>query len=307
MGIKGLFMLELPKSKSGKKVDSVGEVIDLKDMKGMTLAIDASGMIYSTILALKYVKGMTDSDGNITSHINTIFFKVLLFKRMGIKQIWVFDSPNSSNLKKMHELQKRAERKKKAKTEKGQFTMTSEHANDVKKLLRYMGISYIQAPDGIEAEHYAAKLTEGPEESRFCDYVLSADSDVLLFGGNMLRIQKINGKTGYKIYERKKVLKALGLNQSQFRKLALTLGTDFAPKVPGIGPKRAIQAVLDDKIKLNKIQKKALKLIKAEVPMKQKDFRLHKFNRTKLINWLVSKGFDEARITKSIDQAFKKK
>jgi 5'-3' exonuclease len=75
------------------------------------------------------------------------------------------------------------------------------------------------------------------------NYVFSKDSDVLMFGGDLLRLSKTkdnNRKKCYKIFKHKKILKHLDLDHEGFVLLCLSLGTDFNNGIKGLGPKKAL-------------------------------------------------------------------
>lgn len=63
-----------------------------KDLANLTIAIDVSNEVYRSILAMKSIKTLTDSDGNTTSHINTMLCNALNYKKYNITPIYVFDN-----------------------------------------------------------------------------------------------------------------------------------------------------------------------------------------------------------------------
>jgi hypothetical protein len=79
MGIKGFSKTFDPK------------IITPKNLKGLTLAIDASVLLYKASLGGPSVKTLTDESGNPTLHIAVIMAKALNFEKVGAGQIWVFD------------------------------------------------------------------------------------------------------------------------------------------------------------------------------------------------------------------------
>lgn len=64
--------------------------VNFSDMKGETIAIDASFELYRSCLAGQFGT-MTDSKGSPTMYINTLLCQILELKKNNIGQIWVFD------------------------------------------------------------------------------------------------------------------------------------------------------------------------------------------------------------------------
>lgn len=291
----------------GKKISDLGEDVKLENLNGLRIAVDASTMIYQALLALQFVSSLTDSSGKPTGHINTIFNKVLMLKKAGIEQVWVFDSPEPSELKKQ-ELADRAKRRENAKDDKQAFKMTGEHVKDIKDLLEAMGVLYIVAPPGIEAEQYGALMTQGDDP--FCNYVMSGDSDVLLFGGNLLRPMTQKSATGkskktvYATYNIKKILTEFDITREQLVTMGVVLGSDFAPKTPRIGPTSVHTALKKNKLVLTPEQQLAHDYFMSSLEEASAAIHKSKYDREKLIALLVKRGFKEDRITKLIDAAY---
>ena len=65
-------------------------VIKQKDLKDLTGALDASVILYQSCLGMQSVKGLTDSSGTPTLHINVIIARVLNFIKGSVGQVWVF-------------------------------------------------------------------------------------------------------------------------------------------------------------------------------------------------------------------------
>lgn len=105
MGIKGF-------SKTFEPRD-----IKQKELKDLVGAIDASVILYQSCLGMSSVKGLTDSSGTPTLHINVIIARVLNFIKDSIGQVWVFDYHEHGYISpdKEIELEKRRKRKADAK------------------------------------------------------------------------------------------------------------------------------------------------------------------------------------------------
>src|ERR1700678_966745 len=151
MGIHGFFQIKILNKESTFKnhlISQIGETVSLKKFKGKRLCNDASLMIYQSILALEKVQKLTDADGNMTGHIKIIFDKIIQQKQAGIIQIWIFDSPIANSIKKLETI------KRNSRKEKGEYKLNEQHVHDIQFLLNKLGIMYIVAPSGIEAEQY---------------------------------------------------------------------------------------------------------------------------------------------------------
>lgn len=312
MGITGLFETKY-KNASGEqvKLSSVGFEVALQSLKGRRVCIDTSYFIYNSMLAMKAINTLTDKEGNPTSHISVIMYKAMAFQEAGIDQIWIFDNPEHNKYKqKAREI--RSAKKKKASDEKHSFTMTAQHVNDIKDLLTYLGIMYIEAPKDVEAEQYGAKLTIGNEQERFCDYMISADTDVLIFGGNMLVPPKKataggvkNMKfTGYSIAS---VLEALDIDREQLAKMAVALGCDFAAKVVGVGPAKVVDRVKAESINFTEEQLEIVQYFLADIEVGGGDLIAPAPDPIKLVEFLKLKGFNVDKFKKRLFAAFELK
>lgn len=323
MGITNFTKCKIHNSKSPYDGQTVQDVFVKKTMKELSetrIGIDASYQIYNSILAMEHVTALSDKEGNTTIHINTIFNKVCKFKENDIEMIWLFDSPESHELKQKYALKSRAEKRDTATKaeisdhDKGKrtFRMTSQHVNDIKELLFLMGVICIEAPKGLEAEQLGAFLTKEPNP--IIKYVLSGDMDVLVFGGNLLRIYKTSTATGLSKKETMDTLlyndliDATGLTHTQLATAAVALGCDFADKVDRIGPAKALDPS-KLKMELNEDQKAAVSIFTEDITTKAKASTLIKgqYNKEKLIEFLIKRNFDKERITKRITEIYEPK
>ena len=116
-----------------------------------------------------------------------------------------------------------------------------------KRLLRLMGIPYIEAPS--EGEAQIAHMVM----QRSAQYAVSQDYDTLLFGTPVLvRNMTISGKR--KLHGRlitvspekilaDRVFSGLSISRRDLIRIGILVGTDFNDGVPGIGPKLGLRAV----------------------------------------------------------------
>ena len=241
--------------------------IDLSSLVGKSIAIDAYNALYQFLAIIRQPDGtpLKDRSGRITSHLSGLLYRTSNLVEMGIKVVYVFDGVPPT-LKEV-EIKRRARVKEEAivKYEKALQEGRTEEArtyaqmtsrlkdymnDDAKRLLRLLGIPWIQAPS--EGEAQAAYLTKKGDT----DYCASQDYDSLLFGApQLLRNVTISGrrklprKNVYvevvpEIVELNKVLNDLGITHEQLVDIGILVGTDFNPEgVKGIGPKTALELI----------------------------------------------------------------
>lgn len=309
MGIKQFFKIKILNEDSEfneKVIGQIGEEVPLKKFKGKRLCNDASLMIYQSILALESIQSLTDSEGKTTVHVNTIFNKIIQQAQAGIKQVWVFDSPIPNPMKR-REMLKRAEKRDKTSDEKVSYKLNEEHVKDIQFLLENLGIMYITAPPEVEAEQYGAYLTSGPIDERYCQYMISGDSDVLFFGGNLLRISSTKSATGktkktvYQVFELDEILNETNLTYNQFLKMGVSLGSDWNEKAPGIGPATAMKKYKN--IYLTPTMEEAIDYFKSDISDKvgKAEIVEGKYNRQKILDFLEAKSFKKDRVEKRLD------
>lgn len=241
--------------------------IELEDLSGKTVAIDAFNTLYQF---LSIIRGMTgellrDNKGRVTSHLSGLFYRNMNLLEAGMKLIYVFDGvpPKLKSL----EIQRRREVKVvagemyKEALEKKDFESAKKFASatayldnqmveESKKLLDLMGIPWVQAPS--EGEATAAYLTVAGK----ADFAGSQDYDSLLFGATRLvRNLTISGKR--KLPNRNtrvdvipetvylsEVLGKNGITREQLIDIGILLGTDFNPDgFEGIGPATALKLI----------------------------------------------------------------
>ena len=174
----------------------------IKDYTGRKLAIDASMAIYQFLVAVRSgsdgggpSQQLTNEAGEVTSHLQGLWYRTLKFLEAGIKPVYVFDGKPPTL--KGGELAKRKAMKEKAiadlaaATEAGNeedierfskrtVRMTPEYVEDCKKLLRLMGMPVIEAP--CEAEAQCAALAKSGKVYA----AVSEDMDTLTFGAPRL-------------------------------------------------------------------------------------------------------------------------
>lgn len=254
MGILGLSKLLYDKSPGAIKEQ------ELKNYFGRRIAIDASMSIYQFIIAMKGFQDgqgveLTNGAGEVTSHLNGLFARTLRMVDEGIRPIYVFDGTPPELKKgelenrrsKATEAAKEFERAKEEgddelmeKMSKRTVRVSREQIEECKKLLDLMGIPVVQAPS--EAEAQCAELVKKGKAWA----VGTEDMDALTFGSSIL-LRHLNFSEAKKRpiaeFHYKEVLQATNLTEHQFVDLCILLGCDYVPKIPGIGPQKAWEAI----------------------------------------------------------------
>lgn len=116
--------------------------------------------------------------------------------------------------------------------------MTPQHNEECKRLLRLMGVPYVDAP--CEAEAQCAALAR----AGLVWAAGSEDMDTLTFRAPvLLRHLTFSEAKKMPILEihLDAALEGLGLTYEAFTDLCILLGCDYLPSIRGIGPKRAVE------------------------------------------------------------------
>lgn len=253
MGIKGLvpFIQEVaPKA--------VKQMIDMKSYTGRTLAIDASMCLYQFLIAIRTgdgeaYGGLTNEDGETTSHVVGFLSRTLKILEAGIKPVYVFDGkpPELKGNEVTARREKRAEAERqmaeakeagddeaykqaKDRTVRG----TKKQNEDIKKLLTLMGIPVVEAP--CEAEATCARLCH----DGFVYASATEDADCLTFGSKRL-IRNLfatdHKKRPILEVDLETALKILDVDMERFIEFCILCGCDYTDTIRGIGNKTAFK------------------------------------------------------------------
>ena len=93
------------------------EEIELEDLSGKKIAIDALNTIYQFLSIVRQPDGtpLMDSKGNVTSHLSGLFYRTLKMMELGIVPCYVFDGKpphlKTETLEKRHEIREQAKEK----------------------------------------------------------------------------------------------------------------------------------------------------------------------------------------------------
>ncbi len=251
--------------------------VDLEDLAGKTIAVDAFNAMYQFLAKIRQPDGtpLMTSWGEITSVHSGVFYRTANLLEKGIIPVYVFDGekPEFKMETVMERLKVREEAERKwlesleagdleeaRKYAQAALNLTDEMVEDAKKILELMGVPVVQAPS--EGEAQAAYMCKRGDVWA----VGSQDYDSLMFGSPRLvrnltitGKRKLPGKPVYvevrpEIIELNQVLKELGITREQLVVLGILVGTDYNPGgVKGIGPKRALEIVKkyrDDPLKV---------------------------------------------------------
>ncbi|MDR2967212.1 MAG: flap endonuclease-1 [Methanobacteriaceae archaeon] len=230
------------------------EKINLKDLDGKIIAIDAANTLYQFLSSIRQKDGtpLMDSKGNVTSHLSGILYRTSFIVEKGVKPIYVFDGKPSKlkdgTIKERRIIREEAEKRWKKALEEGDEETARKYAtrssrmspyiiDSSKKLLDIMGIPYVQSFG--EGEAQASYMVANGDAWA----VASQDYDCLLFGSpKIIRNLTFSGNLADLEYlELKKVLNELELTRNQLIDVALMVGTDFNPGIKRVGAKTGLK------------------------------------------------------------------
>ena len=238
---------------------------------------------------------LKNKDGKIISHIIGIINKTIQYLELGITPIYIFDGkPPIEKKSVIDERNKKAQESKlllensvnkedKLKYEKGTIRAKPYHFNDIKELLKLMGVSYIDANG--EAEVYAAELCR----IGYVDYVVTDDLDALPSGcPKMIRScldRSIKRSDVVSIIDLEKVLKDFNINMDSFIDMCILCGCDYCPSIPKVGIMRAFSHIQNYKTIEGLIESKKVSNIPQEfIDNYNKSRELFKIFENKLDN-----------------------
>lgn len=233
----------------------------MKNLFSRKVAIDASMCLYQFLIAVRQQDGaqLTSTDGETTSHLMGMFYRTLRMVDNQVKPVYVFDG--KPPVLKGGELEKRLARREEAekqienlketgtveeisKYERRTVRVTREQNEEAKKLLKLMGIPYVEAP--CEAEAQCAELAKAGKVYA----AASEDMDTLCYRTPFLLrhltfsevrkepILEVNTET---------VLQGLGFTLEQFVDLCIMLGCDYCESIRGAGPVTAMKLIQEHK------------------------------------------------------------
>ena len=312
--------------------------IEITDLKGKVLAVDASPVIYQFLASIRQRDGtpLMDSKSRITSHLMGISTRVTKLMAEGLKLIFCFDG-RAPDLK-IYERERREHRKRVAegklkqaqqeedteamlKYSKQTIRLSDEIISQSKELLNVLGIPVIQSVS--EAEAQCAYIVKQKDAWA----VVSQDADALLFGTprlirNLTISQRRRLPSGSTIQikpeliESNQVLKQLKINQDQLIALGILVGTDYnVGGIKRIGPKTGLKLVqqyknfdnLFEQFKPDFNWKQIYAIFKSMPVMENYQLKWTEPDEEKIKKLLVDKhDFSLERVEKTLKQVTKK-
>jgi len=245
----------------------VRKEIAFTSLSNKKLAVDSFNVLYQFLSTIRQRDGslLTDSQGNVTSHLTGLFSRTMRLLQYGMKPAFVFDgvAPKLKEAERARrkslklgalEKHKVAEREGNIDDMKKYASRTSvlngEMIKESKALITALGLPTIQAPSEGEAQA-AAMVANGDLYAE-----ISQDYDCLMFGVprmvQNLTIsprKKLPNKLSYEkispiMIDLQDNLSSLGISRDQLIALGMLVGTDFnVGGVKGIGPKNALKIV----------------------------------------------------------------
>lgn len=323
----------------GSKISDILESkeINVEDLQGKTLAVDAFNTLYMFLTTIRGPDGspLMDSKQRITSHLTGMFTRFSNYMEKGMNFIFVFDGKapelKSEETKRRKKLKEEArqlyeEARQKEDTENMKkyaartTFLTKEMIEEAKELASAMGFPVIQAIS--EGEAQAAHLVKNGEAYA----VVSQDADALLNGSpRVIKNLSITGRRKKpRSYDYQTIypelitlddnLKSLNLTREKLLALAILVGTDYNyGGIKGIGPKKALKLLQEntvekafEKAKWNEksdIEWKKIYNTIEEMPVHD-DYSLEfkKPDYKKIKEILMDKDFNEERINKTLEK-----
>ncbi len=244
----------------------LGEVLQrrkilLDDLTGRSLAVDAYNTLYQFLAIIRQPDGtpLMDKERRVTSHLSGILYRTANLSEKGVRVVYVFDGQppemKEMEIKRRRRIREEAAVRYEAALKAGSTEDARKYAQatatvrelmieDSKRLLKGLGIPWVQAPSEGEAQaaHMAIKGDVWAAASQ--------DHDSLLFGAprmvknlTMSGRRKLPNRQAYveiepEIFELAQTLAELGLTREQLVDVGILVGTDYNPDgVKGIGPK----------------------------------------------------------------------
>jgi len=226
---------------------------------GRRIAVDASMHIYQfmVVVGRQGEQQLTDEAGEVTSHLQGMFYRTVRMLEAGIRPLYVFEGKPPEM--KTALLATRGERRTDAtadlekakeagdaeaveKYAKRTVKVTRQHNDECKRLLRLLGVPVMDAPGEAEAQ-CAALCSEGLVYG-----VATEDMDTLTFGAprvirHLMAPSSREKEQPVLEFDRAAALGALGLTGEAFTDLCVLMGCDYCPKIAGIGPVRALELI----------------------------------------------------------------
>jgi len=233
-----------------------------RDLAGQAVAIDGTAWLHQFLkvtLANPNDPGsrlvLVDKTCRLINHLRGFLYRTLHLVQHGIWPVYVFDGAcdakarNALAREQLHEKHLAARKMHDEAMRAGAIPLARAVATrmdfaypiaerESKALLRHLGMPVVEAPG--EGEAQCAWLAR----RGVVDAVVTRDADALLYGAPVV-VNNLAVKQ--KVAERvvlKDELARLGITRAQLVDLAILVGTDYHPGVPGIGPRTALKLLV---------------------------------------------------------------
>lgn len=236
MGVKGLRpIIELFAAMCMKKRE-------YKNYRGTIQSMDTPIILYRFCIAIMNTENFKTKTGEVIGHLFACFFKSLAMLRYGIMPIWVFDGiPPKMKQPTLNERRKNKEtalnkmangnldNDEKNKLAKRTFTVSSKHIEEIKYLLKLLGLPYTESPGEAEAQCAALNI------ANVSNGVVTEDWDAILFGCNTM-LKDFSNKSYVTEIDGIELLRSLGMTREQLIDLGTILGNDYCVGIGGLRP-----------------------------------------------------------------------
>jgi len=246
---------------------TVKQEIDIPSLKNKSLVVDSYNVLYQFLSTIRMRDGslLTDSEGNVTSHLVGLLSRTTYLMDKGLKLAFVFDGKppalKTAERKRRKEAKIKAQEEYEVAKERGDMetmkkfasrttVLTKDMVEEAKKLVAALGLPVVQAPSEGEAQA-AYMVNQGDIYAE-----VSQDYDALLFGVPRLvrnltitERKKMPSKLSYatvkpELIVLKDNLNHLEITQEQLIAMGILIGTDYnIGGIKGIGPKNALKLV----------------------------------------------------------------
>lgn len=257
MGVKKLIksLEEIYDELNLKKDEPIKYTKPISFLEKKRVAIDASLWMYQGKCAILGHSGsIFNSKGTDVSIIIAILNRVIYLLKSNIKPIFVFDGKPPSLKNETVLLRKENKKKAKKKLDNNEYIteleknkLTQKTCNITKsdiqifqKLLEYLGIPYINSPS--EADSQCAYLYQ----AGLVDYIISEDSDIIVFGGDKIIKEFKASTTTVEIFDITNLYKNTKITRSTLIDIALILGCDYFSGLKGTGIKKIIKQLVNN-------------------------------------------------------------
>ena len=245
----------------------VKKQLTLEELRGRSLAVDGNNMLYQFLALIRMRDGrpFTDSKGRLTSHLVGLLMRTTrLISDYDIRPVFVFDG-KPPELKKRTLDERRGYRERARKDWEDAVrrkdysaawskavtmnSLTQPMQDDAKKVLEFLGIPWIQAPQEGEAQaaYLAIRGDVWAANSRDYDSVLFGSPRLVRYvtisGQEFLPSRGTSRPLTPELIELDRLLGSLKITREQLVDLAILVGTDFNKGIRGIGPKTALKLI----------------------------------------------------------------